>query len=982
MLSIGPSVISSQRRPGCEYERIVGIECRSPSAGGTTISSSSSPGPQINHVADILIASCDGSDTTIESQLCDFVGRAEPRLPILTINGRRDIVHASVSTVGPNGETIVSFTERLQLRGKPTTRPAPAAGAALGSPPTQQQQQSDLPPVVQYSYQLWLHVVNTDIFEDVTVNERPIGNHVNSVQSNQVCQMGYFIRSEQRSSLFWLRACDNAQSGLQIKELCYGKRKGTLEVRPAAEWNLAQNQLWHQWDPFTQRISFWAALPYYKFRVVRLCGHPDKRRCDFEQNIGGKVKHPLVYGRPQPQAWATANSTTCVNFHVVIVPVRYECDTEEYAMCRQLLPTAQVDVGRIVCSITMLRNYIDSIDVAFDLDEPIPPTENFRVAFVFVHGMIAIYLPGVFVHYVDVSHKERVPMYLFGVNLQQQQQQDQERHYNGEDITPSQVDEPPLPYYVTLPVPSGTWIFEPDTVRVMKVELDRQAVWKVIQSMLGDVENPHVAPADPRHIHNALHVVSCHVPMTTSAPLSGAARSVPSPISREGPLTNTSIALTASTDYFANQLGQLVQHHWRSIKPYFLAQLIVGEAYRATRDACKAEQNPYWLCIPMLDEKGIDMFIDETHHLGSVAYDICVDVEQKRDAKVKELCHNTDPEWWLVRGIKQHVSLFGKIKALGKSSFTPIHRINLSDNRTSRNWQLGQAVCNQLIGVGVPRDSAASVASHYCEQISKVSADILEIMTKPSESVGSHVQLHFLHNFAITLHLLKIPPTPQFVQRLAGLSAQQAPQQAFLNGVYSGLYSPNPATVEKYFRQVGQQANDNISSGVHFVSVGRGETPPPSTGSQSSAAAARAVPLSLMTATAADSASALYRPRMTPQIIDPSKLETLLVTSVVANATITEPPTTSSSGLSDTGADKLQQLVSLFEVGPLMQFHRAKFIPKDIEPTSFLPLKLWVNRIHKASSATTVKSNEQLRRQRAQEALTRALSPLVEHSVS
>jgi hypothetical protein len=92
--------------------------------------------------------------------------------------------------------------------------------------------------------------------------------------------------------------------------------------------------------------------------------------------------------------------------------------------------------------------------------------------------------------------------------------------------------------------------------------------------------------------------------------------------------------------------------------------------------------------------------------------------------------------------------------------------------------------------------------------------------------------------------------------------------------------------------------------------------------------------------------------------------------------------TPGSATATDGTAEKVAAILTHFELGPMMQIYRNRFIPRDIEPTSFLPLKLWVNRVHNGQFAAAARSNDNNKKQRAQEALARALAPLVQQSLT
>lgn len=881
-------------------------------------------------LADVLVASTkdSGAETRIEAVRCVFTSSSAEvlsRKAVMILANRREIVHASLSEPDNHQKTFLCFTERHQvvsasgvhratsgLSSSATNRPLGNSLIASG------RGESLAQPVVEYQYKLWVHVVSTDVFMDGTGYDKPTpSSHPNALPADAYCQVGYMLRPEPRGPIYWLRACDHSVHGLQIRELQYNQRKNTLEGKSLLEWNLAQHQLWHQWDPFTQRLMFWAALPYYKFRIVRMFGHPEKRRCEFEQNIG-KLKYPLFPGRPIALPWGTAHSTSCVNYHISVVPVRYECDTDDFAMCRQLLPSSSMTsspenyLSRIICVITLLRNMIDTIEVEIDLKHPLFVTENYRVTFLFLHGMIAIYLPNVFVHYVDVHHRESPPRYLFGVNLQRPSSSDATPHLpsprggvgagsrvatalsscrhspatvpqcgsadtkqhqitatpagdsragSGPDGSRRSDDSSvshPLPLLqntvdavVALPVPCSNWVFTPDTTAVRCVDLRKAELWHYIGERLDVLSQTTTSGVvDATALHHALHVVTSHLPLVPRTPY---------PNSAPGS-SKMGLSAQRGEGYFANNLRRLIVSYWREIRPSFLTQLIIGEAYQATRLQCRGLGNPYFLCCAMSDDRALAQLIDDHQHRQRVLQFqrsraishvnenplspsstecglIRCDSKRELDSRVKEICHNTEDVWWITRGIKQTTSLIGRIKALGKPTFLQISRITLSDgvrndNNASTSSSLastpspsgvptptahpttssdrypayGDIIRSKLLAVGVPLQQAQQVSMVFDNAVSNIVDEILEIVSKPDAEVPVRTQFHFLHHVSIALHMLgfrRLPP--ELVERFALLAANTLPIAALLHGVKSHLYHPPLPVLLKAFSDLNDR---------------------------------------------------------------------------------------------------------------------------------------------------------------------------------
>ncbi|RNF04380.1 hypothetical protein TraAM80_05259 [Trypanosoma rangeli] len=135
----------------------------------------------------------------------------------------------------------------------------------------------------------------------------------------------------------------------------------------------------------------------------------------------------------------------------------------------------------ILCTITALRNYVDAVKVTIPLtpDERCRITYDTRVSFLFIKGMIAIYLPGVCVHYVDVHHMDTPPRYLFGVRLHPP------AYARSEALSAViGVAATPAPLVSYLPVPFGRWLYVPGTVILFEAALHPSSVWRFIRRYL------------------------------------------------------------------------------------------------------------------------------------------------------------------------------------------------------------------------------------------------------------------------------------------------------------------------------------------------------------------------------------------------------------------------------------------------------------------------------------------------------------------
>ncbi|EKG07984.1 hypothetical protein TCSYLVIO_000877 [Trypanosoma cruzi] len=150
-------------------------------------------------------------------------------------------------------------------------------------------------------------------------------------------------------------------------------------------------------------------------------------------------------------------------------------------------PASTIEIGPpvILCMITALRNQVDAVKVTIPLtyEERCRVTYDTRVTFLFMKGMIVIYLPGVFVHYVDLHHKDTPPRYLFGVQLNHPASLRREALFTmiNTNVTATSA---PTPLVTYLPVPFGHWLYVPGTAMLFEVSLHPSAVWEFIRRLL------------------------------------------------------------------------------------------------------------------------------------------------------------------------------------------------------------------------------------------------------------------------------------------------------------------------------------------------------------------------------------------------------------------------------------------------------------------------------------------------------------------
>ncbi|RNF13909.1 uncharacterized protein Tco025E_06159 [Trypanosoma conorhini] len=361
----------------------------------------------------------------------------------------------------------------------------------------------------------------------------------------------------------------------------------------------------------------------------------------------------LGSGAALPEPWGTACCSALARLHMTIVPVQYEDGARELMLCEQLFlsceesrtgtflaaaraATQELGPPAILCTITALRNCVDAVRVTVPLtpDERRRTTYDTRVTFFSIAGMIAIYLPGVCVHYVDVHHSDAPPRYLFGVRLRPPA--------GAPAATPS-----PLVSY--LPVPFGRWLYVPGTVMLFEAALHPSSVWRFIRRYLicrwlcrvrasgipavggacisprggerqelpseyfdGDApqdfvwrRRPQEAPAaaaflQPAPLHFAVHVALTHLqpPRAAGEDELGVdpppRRRDPAPLPGAGPHPPASASCLGWEGAWAArdaQLESVFAAHlsadtWRDVSVEFLSALVLSEAYARTRLVC------------------------------------------------------------------------------------------------------------------------------------------------------------------------------------------------------------------------------------------------------------------------------------------------------------------------------------------------------------------------------------------------------------
>ncbi|CUI14347.1 Hypothetical protein, putative, partial [Bodo saltans] len=292
---------------------------------------------------------------------------------------------------------------------------------------------------------------------------------------------------------------------------------------------------------------------------------------------------------------------------------------------------------------------------------------------------------------------------------------------------------------VVLPIPSGNWIATPDTTNIRHVGITKAALWEYIADRLSSLSCSHtISHSIPREesliLQHALHVVTAHFHFD------GGSSRCNSSISLHPSAQNAPISGNTGEDHFVYHLRDLVQKHWKEVKPAFFTQLLLGEAYRATRTLSRASGNLYYQFLSMTDDRYQHQLMDdiksskESHQrlrarsvagggggqqsqqfapssprstaaplMGGSSSAVFDDQMppvnsgcgghvrafsfRATDAKQKESStSNTGDDWWIVRGIKLNFSIMGFFRG---NQTLMIKRIPIADARQLFSSKVG-----------------------------------------------------------------------------------------------------------------------------------------------------------------------------------------------------------------------------------------------------------------------------------------------------
>lgn len=428
------------------FSRIVGVECEwtlaeirkrnqqrtendkvvsqlytsSPNEGTTYIIPPNCSVIEGNRATKVIVASTDmdNSHTYLEVQSLQSVGHR--RQIVAMFAGRRDIVHASISSPTPTGEILILFTERELLPSSApsseeyhyrlficATKPprdvsggvstASQAGSIaamtsvthLTNPASSEKNigsMSAAPAPAALAHSMVVGSFTTNANESFAPNTAcqlpfcllditPGQQYCRQDNGNPAYHVAYFLKSEEKKThQTFLLASDNTDMGLCLQQAHYSSKgnRSSILIDMHEKWRLAKNQFWHQWDPFTQRIVFAVnCVAFIKFRMITMEGGPDARQPFFERNVKPHSLH-VHQGSPHSAPFAGANATSNFETHAQVLNIRYECGTEDFALCTQAMRSGKhVRHGslssQVIISITLLRNHLKEGRVSIDI---------------------------------------------------------------------------------------------------------------------------------------------------------------------------------------------------------------------------------------------------------------------------------------------------------------------------------------------------------------------------------------------------------------------------------------------------------------------------------------------------------------------------------------------------------------------------------------------------------------------------------------
>lgn len=585
---------------------------------------------------------------------------------------------------------------------------------------------------------------------------------------------GYFLPNGTPTVKSLLRVCDT--ESIEILKLIEKKEKGKACIKVDGIDKVVANAMWHQWDPFSGYFSM----------LFRINGQPHIRVLDYAAGGMQQVQMPvLLHLSPQPPKtvlppFFCPHGSMDSRWHIRMLPIFHEGSQNErnYAFCQQIISPNR---SQIEVSIALLRT-LRSINLTIPLindEEAVRDLEDLRVSFMFLHGMIAVVLPGVFVHYIDVARKDHPPQYLMSAKCT--------------------IKGGPKALFSTLPIRHRVeLVFRPGTLEVYTPEIDRAAFldWIALQ-----VQSPN---PDNHGIKCAISILTAHV-------------------SQEGYENK-------------DKLKRIIERNPRALNAQHFAEYLIGSTY-ATCSRMKFIRDGFLRhLLPFTHEESSTAVADNPQQgmpreestavfeaeqpevvlewpSDCSAFHPRVEVKTDRVRGVQKTHHwflieegsptkasptkvSFTPDMrksgsilWRLKGAKKDPTPFEPSSSSGKLSLKPSAASLDKTISTNPEEQYKSMLRDQIrvLSPAMLESTAAQVATAYCAEFKNAICSLLSIILRTN--LHPRQQLLALHILAEALDEIGYPQPRDFCSAFSSSARHVLQPTILLEGLRTGLYS-------------------------------------------------------------------------------------------------------------------------------------------------------------------------------------------------
>jgi hypothetical protein len=384
--------------------------------------------------------------------------------------------------------------------------------------------------------------------------------------------------------------------------------------------------------------------------------------------------------------------------------------------------------------------------------------------------MVVIFLPGVCIHFVDVSHKEQPPRYLFGASCQFTDEQALMAH---------NLSQSPSGFLATLPVPSGQWVYAPGTSWISHVRVSRSRCWNLIEQALA---RRHLGVHFQVALHGMLHCATTHFK-------------------------------TAVLSDSNQRLITIVQSMSIRFAPDILVEFVQGETYARWRNSVRSV-SPFWRFAPLYDEDGYGALADEFRDLNLARFSLGDDSAgggsatvllpfshgssvSPSAASVKEECFMTPEKWWTKNLIPLSSGSF--LKRLLSDQLVPVQRISLQKSKRGDDQTYAKFVQMLFQRRQIPTEQAEQLAPIYVDHLAAVVDDLVTCASRDPRSIHPHAQLSFLHVLNDALLSMQFPFRGPLPERLSRLTYSHFPMPALSECCNSSVFAAQLDAVVQSF---------------------------------------------------------------------------------------------------------------------------------------------------------------------------------------